>query len=226
MRFRIEIPLQGSRLQQKIYFGQHSKYHLRTMHGEHVILEFRHLKKHGETAHNCPLCLVQFKSFYNMHRHILDHHSKEERKLLKTEGGLCDPKYKCTRCEKSFVTESILEKHIERAHKNKSPDATKSGESWACNYCTEIFPTCSLVQAHTVKAHKKKYQCKDPLMLKYECVLCRNKFRKNKYLRNHQENIIIILVNVMIKGAFANKRGRRVPQTLKDSAACVANVAS
>ena len=89
-----------------------------------------------------------------------------------------------------------------------------------------IFPTCSLVQAHTVKAHKKKYQCKDPLMLKYECVLCRNKFRKNKYLRNHQENIIIILVNVMIKGAFANKRGRRVPQTLKDSAACVANVAS
>ena len=36
----------------------------------------------------------------------------------------------------------------------------------------------------------------------------------------------LILVNVMIKGAFANKRGRRVPQTLKDSAACVANVAS
>ena len=36
----------------------------------------------------------------------------------------------------------------------------------------------------------------------------------------------LILVNVMIKGAFANKRGRRVPQTLKDSAECVANVAS
>ena len=32
------------------------RYHLRTMHGEHVILEFRHLKKHGETAHNCPFC--------------------------------------------------------------------------------------------------------------------------------------------------------------------------
>ena len=95
----------------------------------------------------------------------------------------------CTRCEKSFVTESILEIHIERAHKNKSADATKSGESWACNYCTEIFPTCSLVQAHTLKAHKKKYHCKDPLLLKYECVLCRNKFRKNKYPRNHQENV-------------------------------------
>ena len=36
----------------------------------------------------------------------------------------------------------------------------------------------------------------------------------------------LISVNVMIMGAFANKRGRRVPQTLKDSAACVANVAS
>ena len=36
----------------------------------------------------------------------------------------------------------------------------------------------------------------------------------------------LILVNVMIKGAFANKRRRRVPQTLKDAAACVANVAS
>ena len=32
------------------------RYHLRTMHGEHVILEFRHLKKHRETAHNCPFC--------------------------------------------------------------------------------------------------------------------------------------------------------------------------
>ena len=67
------------------------------------------------------------------------------------------------------MTESILEIHIERAHKNKSADATKSGESWACNYCTEIFPTCSLVQAHTLKAHKKKYHCKDPLLLEYEC---------------------------------------------------------
>ena len=95
----------------------------------------------------------------------------------------------CTRCEKSFVTESILEIHIERAHKNKSADATKSGESWACNYCTEIFPTCSLVQAHTLKAHKKKYHCKDPLLLEYECVLYRNKFRKNKYPRNYQENV-------------------------------------
>ena len=36
----------------------------------------------------------------------------------------------------------------------------------------------------------------------------------------------LISVNVMIMGAFANKRGRRVPQTLKDSAECVANVAS
>ena len=36
----------------------------------------------------------------------------------------------------------------------------------------------------------------------------------------------LISVNVMIMGAFANKRGRRVPQTLKDPAACVANVAS
>ena len=87
------------------------------------------------------------------------------------------------------MTESILEIHIERAHKNKSADATKSGESWACNYCTEIFPTCSLVQAHTLKAHKKKYHCKDPLLLEYECVLCRNKFRKNKYPRNYQENV-------------------------------------
>ena len=163
------------------------KYHSRSVHREGVFLEFRHLKKQGENAHHCPLCHIKFKSFYNMHRHILERHT-EEKALLKSEGGLPDPRYNCSNCDKSFVTRSLLKFHTERTHKKKSIESSNSG-SWACNHCTEIFTSCNLVQAHSLTEHKKKYQCLDPNLLKFECDLCRNKFMKQKYLKKHQENV-------------------------------------
>ena len=163
------------------------KYHYRSVHGEGVFLEFRHLKQEGQKVHTCPLCFIKYKSFHNMHRHLTERH-KEEKELLKSDGGLPEPKYKCSDCDKSFVTMSLLQFHTDRIHKNKTIE-TKVAERWACNYCPEIFSTCSLVKAHSLAEHKKKYQCLDPNLLKFECVLCKNRFMKYKYMKNHQDSV-------------------------------------
>ena len=165
------------------------KYHINRKHTTFREIEFKHLKKGTKKGviHDCPLCYVQFKSFYTMHNHILDIHH-EDKDLLK-EGQIEEkPIYNCSQCDHTFQRPSILEYHTNRMHQKAGGSKIKSVKI-NCRHCAETFKHIKAAKAHSLEIHKTPYIILERTRMQYKCSLCYQLFRRNRYLQNHIQSM-------------------------------------
>ena len=165
------------------------KYHKNRKHTTFREIEFRHLKRSTKKGviHDCPLCYVQFKSFYTMHNHILDIHH-EDKDLLKEEQIDEKPLYSCSQCDHRFQRPSILEYHTNRIHQKVGGSKNKT-EQINCRHCPETFKHIKSAKAHSLEVHKIPYMILDRTRMQYKCSLCYQLFRRNRYLQNHIQSM-------------------------------------
>ena len=177
-------------------------YHALRNHSTRRDIEFKHLKKSSKKGviHSCPLCYIQFKSFYTMHDHILDIHH-QDKDLLKEAGTEETLIYDCAKCQYSFFRPSLLEYHSNRIHGRKSSSKTssvaKSPESKRqCSLCYEPFRKSKYLQNHIQSMHQSDKSYLDETInesdKQFECKRCESWFVSNNsidihFKRNHEE---------------------------------------
>ena len=76
----------------------------------------------------------------------------------------------CGECKRRFATPDDLQKHMKEEHLVK------------CDVCEEEFYSDTAMKEHRRKEHIMEHRL-------FECKLCYNKFRLNKYLMKHQKKI-------------------------------------
>ena len=160
----------------KKFISEHVlKYHVRNNHKE---IEYKHLQnRSSKSKTSCPLCHLQFKSFYTMHSHLLDIH-QEDKDLLKEGATQISPKVDCTDCKLKFVRPSILVYHKSRVH--------KSSRRFQCENCILSFKQNRKLGLHSLKVHKKKIE-KIEGDGASECKLCYRLFESRYNMSTHQK---------------------------------------
>eukprot|EP01080_Neovahlkampfia_damariscottae_P010033 gene10033-2352_t len=140
----------------------------------------RHQKLHLESRPEvCPVCSARFTKKCHLRKHIASTHKKNEQEMELSKESLeaianCTP-YSCTfdNCNKSFVTEGKLKKHLEKHEKKISHKCTFEN-------CEETFAFRKELMKHINEEHEAK------------CSIC-GKILKNaqsltKHLKIHEEN--------------------------------------
>ena len=114
-----------------------------------------HLKRHilshmpkEARQHICPVCEHRFTSNYHLKRHIKSHEQ---------------PPKACPHCDKVYVTEKLLEKHLVKH---------VSLKTYSCSSCHLIFEKWSSLQEHIRTLH-------------LTCPTCARSFQRANGLREH-----------------------------------------
>ena len=172
------------------------KYHTNRIHKE---LEFKHLKDSKTKVHACPLCFLEFQSFYAMHNHILDIHH-EDKDLIRKGANQETPNINCTLCELKFARSSILLYHkgrvhkVGNAHKRKKLSAKKNQiqQKVTCQLCYTRFSSRGNFKVHIKKVHHTEEEKSalqmdiiDNDILTYQCQQCEKKFLNENILNRH-----------------------------------------
>ncbi|XP_053668074.1 zinc finger protein 431-like [Anopheles marshallii] len=156
----------------------HRKYHLSkegTQNGRYICDVCRkqcasssHLHLHRKThlaqkPYVCTYgCDRSFSSSGNRQKHISRMHTHEK-------------KYRCTKCNESFIYARQLQLHRERKHAEFR--GTFKGVT-ICAKCKESFDTEKSFQEHTKILNCLEFRA-------YECVFCAKRFKQATHLRNH-----------------------------------------
>ncbi|CAL8070277.1 unnamed protein product [Orchesella dallaii] len=157
----------------------------------------KHLLIHKERKYNCPTCSKGFTSNFKLTEHIRVH-----TKLYP---------YKCTGCEKTYRTISLLNHHMKMVHlpEGQRPPKRKlefycgvchrvlhSKRSYLnhcqlhqekpikCSFCSETFTRHSVLVRHIRIAHDSQYESKESK----DCPVCQKKLHPNsmiKHMRIH-----------------------------------------
>ncbi|XP_071449473.1 zinc finger protein 91-like [Hetaerina americana] len=151
-----------------------------------------HLKRHQEISHNkekihpCEHCGKLFANVMYLKRHIILHSKKKEKRHSCSE---CDFKsytpanirvhymrvhsgerpFKCTLCEKGFVSKGSLETHMNTHTREKN---------YKCDICEAVFTNMSSLDRHK-KSHSGR---KD-----YKCDICGKDYTQSHNLKNHKK---------------------------------------
>ncbi|KAJ8977295.1 hypothetical protein NQ317_007434 [Molorchus minor] len=128
-------------------------------------------KKFSPKSLTCPHCKVTFEDSKDLRAHISDHvklkkvftRTKKSRKL----GSRKERNHVCSVCKKSFIKNSLLERH-ERIHSGIKP--------FTCQYCGRGF-----TQKGTLQIHISRHTGVKP----HSCTLCPAKFYQKGNLRVH-----------------------------------------
>ena len=109
-------------------------------------------------THICKPCGEEFKSKFNLDRHVKNIHHKE--------------RFFCELCDSSFSQKHSLKGHIRSKHdKIKIP----------CAYCTGMFAHKLSLQRHLATQHGIKDNSKP----QYMCYICQQEFKSKLQLRVH-----------------------------------------
>lgn len=151
----------------------------------------------------CPVCDKQYNNYYNVLRHMESKHPEQVPRI-----------YECAKCFESFVRQSELRDHVQRAHNmalisgKYTPLGGSGSRTFICRECGETFNDMSSWIEHQV-CHNKfmcnqcEYACEDrdefeehlgtahtddqpKLKMKlYNCKLCSNTYNTAELLKEH-----------------------------------------
>ena len=107
----------------------------------------------------CPYCLRKFQRFRERDNHVKMIHEKSS-----------VGKFSCKQCEKSYMSESALNYHVDIVH-------ASGGKDFKCKHCEKSFKHKMLLERH-MKLHKKN---------SYHCQLCEKTFSLKYYLTQHNK---------------------------------------
>jgi Zinc finger, C2H2 type len=96
----------------------------------------KHIAKNHSRQEACEICGKLVAVGVYMKQHILSHSEKQ---------------MKCNQCEKSFLTKSAFNNHMEISHKNL---ITKHN----CSLCPSIFPSIRHLNRHCARQHNNVWQ--------------------------------------------------------------------
>ena len=126
----------------------------------------RHMVIHGtnniSSIYKCQLCSEQFELIAALESHVSDAHSAVQ------------PQYQCSDCNKSFVTESQLRRHM-RIH---------TDDAITCTVCFKKFELQS-----TLKLHMTTHTGERPTAVngeRFVCSICGKDFRRKQLLEIHE----------------------------------------
>ena len=119
----------------------------------------------------CKLCYEAFENKESLKEHEEAEHLDDAEALKLTKFTLRDLKFSCSKCPMKFLTENLLNKHMEKQHKVK--------RMVKCRICQVSIPT-NTVNLHMMK-HKSDTQ--------YQCQLCYKTFKKKESKQAHCERV-------------------------------------
>jgi len=150
------------------------------------------LHKHNNIPHKfpCKLCDGRFTNKHNLEKHIIANHTNSgtnsadcticgtkfsDRQSLKDHKNRPHD-YKClsNNCRRMFVSESVLEKHLQRKHKEYASAKLVNGKLiYVCKLCDQIFEHHLGLQSHNHVDHS------------FGCHVCEKQFVGEKGLKEH-----------------------------------------
>ncbi|CAG9864862.1 unnamed protein product [Phyllotreta striolata] len=138
-------------------------------YARHVI---SHALSKADSSLTCSYCDVEFKTPQQLKVHVSNHTKAWKyfkRKKCQTDAPKEKKMYKnvCKICNKSFVKNSLLERHV-RVHSGEKP--------FKCNICEQRFTQKGSLQIHLMKHTGTK---------PHACTLCPAKFNQKGNLRVH-----------------------------------------
>ncbi|XP_076064153.1 uncharacterized protein LOC143038601 isoform X5 [Oratosquilla oratoria] len=135
-----------------------------------------HRIDHAPLGHVCQKCSIGFPSAALLIKHIQDHHPGKDNT--------------CQRCNATFIDKEQLEHHYQFKHKvgRKKDDALHSisrnrgnaNVDILCKECGKVCPSIIAYQSHKYNEHIYLYP--------FECKVCRRRFIKETYLKNHMKS--------------------------------------
>ena len=131
------------------------------------ILDYHMKNKHNLKA-VCILCYISYKDIRNYNKHIQTFHVNAEEQAAIEIKHIDENKliYECNRCQKRFLTESILNYHLSRKHHEKLQIRTDTDGSLKlkistdtnnryCQLCNVTFKKSSMLPVHRKNIHLK-----------------------------------------------------------------------
>nr|XP_015834144.1 PREDICTED: zinc finger protein 627 isoform X28 [Tribolium castaneum] len=149
----------------------------------------RHMSRHRERKHKCPLCDKLFHLPAEVRVHIRNRH-EESSSLIKclfcdfsskTKGGIRahtishhtrEFPFKCDLCDKGFLSKTLLTRHKESDHE---------GLRLICEVCSTIFKDLYAFQRHVARHNP------DHVVTKYTCKECSKVLGSLVGLRKHMK---------------------------------------
>ncbi|RZC42243.1 zf-AD domain containing protein [Asbolus verrucosus] len=116
-----------------------------------------HIAAHKGVQYPCPICQQPFRSKFILKCHKKTHDANYEQTRI----------VKCNACQKEFMSENSLKKHIRKSHK---------GERHLCEVCGK-----SLTSAASLRDHVLIHTGEKP----FSCHYCEKKFAKKQHLTDH-----------------------------------------
>ena len=150
----------------------------------------------SENVPFCSICDIKFKDRKYLLKHNTAFH-KYRKQGIKAEQF----EFVCPKCNETFLSEKFMKRHLSRKHNSIT----------ACMLCKKTFKKAEYLKTHQLKVHGKGSQlfdgaktlpcqhCKEPftsddlldqhIKTKHKnlCQLCKQAFKKSKYLYVHQD---------------------------------------
>ena len=130
----------------------------------------RHIGKHQSNLSTCPKCGKMFRSEQALEEHLSRHSETERAESLTEEVETESAKEvnKCSHCEKQYIKEIDLKKHLYYEHGGKKP--------FPCQICTRKF-----VSAGDLRKHHIYHTKATP----FKCPYCDKRVRHKSLLKRH-----------------------------------------
>ncbi|XP_052782695.1 zinc finger protein 320-like isoform X2 [Mya arenaria] len=189
---------------------------------DNIKLMFHELKEHSDAEFSCKLCDENFESGREMQQHLKAFHMRDDERnftcelcsaRFKSKGSLkqhldsvhkMSRAFKCKTCEKSFFTNSQLNRHLKihevdrkktyqcdtckkeflhRYNLNRHIETVHASQSekWHCSYCGKGFGAKLSMISHVKVVHFNMYP--------YECRVCKEHFLKYTSLFDHLSTV-------------------------------------
>ncbi|CAG0889355.1 unnamed protein product [Cyprideis torosa] len=104
----------------------------------------KHLPRHAEDKLTCHSCSLTFSSSYEVALHKREAHN-----------GL--PVFPCPMCERKFLTDTKLDRHLAVRHEVPSPSQPVT--RYPCSVCGKTFKTARHAKRHSEQVHGTKVTC-------------------------------------------------------------------